>query len=220
MRSFSLEISLIIGEQHQSGKTSINSSIRVGFVDLATPPHLTTQAIKVIKYNGGINAFEERYGDYYVAGYRLGGDTAMLMSSSSTETKEKEVYGVTVTEDVLFFEHSDSWSKEFNAFSSESSLKLLGYDTLSATNWSEDSRGAQREAVRLLRKSRDIALSTQCLGERLSAILDEMGLGDGGELTMEQCDALTKKGLVVELVLLPLRTVRHVMEWMIHDNLI
>ncbi|KAK4221371.1 hypothetical protein QBC38DRAFT_377261 [Podospora fimiseda] len=203
-----------------SNKASIRSSIRAGTVELECQPRLTNQAIITVKYNGGVPALEERYGDYYVAGYKLGGDTAMLLSSSSYATKEKEVYGVTLTVEVLFFEASKHWEKDFNTFASGSSLKLMGYDTLEGKNWNEASSGRGEAAARLFQKSKEIALSTQCMGERLSQILDEMGLHNGDELTMEQCDALTKKGIVVELVLMPIRTLRHVMEWMVQDNII
>lgn len=173
----------------------------------------------MVKYGGGIPAFERRYGDYYVAGYRLGGDTAMLMSSSSYKTKVTETIGVTVTVEVLFWEISDHWETDFKFFASGRSLKLLGYDTLGARNWNESASG-NAEVAELFVRSKDIALSTQSLGERLSGILDDMGLHHGDELTMEQCDKLTKAGVVVELVLMPVRGLRHVLEWAYQDNII
>ncbi|RFN44899.1 hypothetical protein FIE12Z_10880 [Fusarium flagelliforme] len=207
-----------VQQNTDSNKASIRASIRSGFVELATQPRLTDKAITVIKFGGGIPSLEARYGDYYVAGYRLGGDTAMLMSSSSYNTKEKEVFGVTVSVEVLFFESSTHWEKDFNLFASGTSLKLQGYDTLSAQNWNESSSGDS--GATLFERSKVIANNTQNLGERLSAILDRMKLQSGAELTMEQCDNLTRSGIVVELVLMPIRTTRHVLEWAVQDNII
>jgi hypothetical protein len=203
-----------------SNKTSIRASLRAGSVELACPPRLTDKAIATIRYNGGIEALESRYGDYYVAGYRLGGDTALLLSSAAHATKEREVYGVTVTVEVLFFEASKHWEKAFDTFASGSTLTLLGYDTLAGRNWNERAEGAGESAARLFDSSKEIVLSTQCLGERLSKILGDMGLQDGVELDAQTCDELIRKGVVVELVLRPIRTLRQVIQWMLQDNII
>jgi hypothetical protein len=61
---------------------------------LSAIPKLTDQAIIVVKYQGGINTFEERYGDYYVAGYRLGGDTGVLFGTSKSTTFKDEALSV------------------------------------------------------------------------------------------------------------------------------
>ncbi|KAG7294216.1 hypothetical protein NEMBOFW57_004286 [Staphylotrichum longicolle] len=203
-----------------SNKTSIRASLRTGSVELARAPRLTDQAIAMIRYNGGIEALESRYGDYYVAGYRLGGDTALLLSSSAHATKERKVYGVTVTTEVLFFEASKHWEKAFDTFASGSTLTLLGYDTLAGKNWNERAEGGGEGAARLFDSSKEIGLSTQCLGERLSDILDGMGLQDGAELDAQTCDELIRKGVVVELVLRPVRTLRQAIQWMLQDNII
>lgn len=203
-----------------SNKTSIRASLRAGSVELAQQPRLTDKSIATIRYNGGIEALEARYGDYYVAGYRLGGDTAMLLSSAAHATKEREVYGVTVKVEVLFFEASKHWEKAFDTFSSGSTLTLLGYDTLAGKNWKERAEGGGETAAQLFASSKDIALGTQCLGERLSDILDDMGLHDGTELDAQTCDELIRRGVVVELVLRPVRTLRQVVRWMLQDNVI
>ena len=66
----------------QSDKTSIRASVRAGTIELEREPRLTKEAIIEIKYGDGYQGFCERYGDYYLAGYRLGGDTGLMLSSS------------------------------------------------------------------------------------------------------------------------------------------
>jgi len=110
----------------QSDKTSIRSSVRSASVELERSPRLTTEATIAIKYDGGYANFCERYGDYYVAGYRIGGETGLLISSSSFRTKKVEKFGVKVTLEVLFVEVSKTWSKDFEEFGAGRSLKLLG----------------------------------------------------------------------------------------------
>ena len=203
-----------------SNKTSIRASLRAGSVELACQPRLTEKSKAIIRYNGGIEALEARYGDYYVAGFRLGGDTALLLSSAAHVTKDREVYGVTLKAVVLFFETSKHWKKDFDTFTSNSTLTLLGYDTLAGKTWNERAEGAGDPSARLFEASKDIALSTQCLDGRLANILDGMRLRDGAELDALTCDELIREGVVVELVLRPIRALRQVMHWVLQDNVI
>ncbi|KLU89846.1 hypothetical protein MAPG_08815 [Magnaporthiopsis poae ATCC 64411] len=204
-------------KNQDADKTSMRATLRMGTVELTRPPRLTNEAITAIKC-GGIAAMEEQYGDYYVAAYQLGGDSGMLISSSSHREAQKEVYGVTVKTEALFWEESVHTEMQFETFSSGCALTLYGYDTLDRKTWEQRAQGAGQAAADLYRTSQDVAGRTQFLGARLDRVVKEMDLKDGDMLSLEQCDELTRRGVVVEVVLRPVRMLREVLEHMLDDK--
>ena len=202
----------------QSEKQSVRSSVRAGSITLQRPPRLTTDAIITINYNGGYSAFCDRYGDYYLAGYRIGGETGILMSASSFRSQKDESYGVKVTLEVLIFEASKTWTKDFHEFNTGRSLKLLGYDTLEGANWNSTASG---DGVSSLRQQTLALISrSQSILNRVEAALDDLEMCDVAGLTNEQCDRLAQAGLVVELLLEPLHTLRDLKRWTLEKNII
>ncbi|TAQ87212.1 hypothetical protein B7494_g4481 [Chlorociboria aeruginascens] len=197
-------------ENKDSNKSSIRTSVRAGTVTLTRQPKLTNEAIITIKYHGGLPAFQQRYGDYYVAGYRLGGDTQMMLSGSNSSKRELEKFGVTVKAEVLFVEASTTYTKDFEENGATSELSLIGYDTLDCDNWKCEKGSLalemQTQAAKVIEKS-------QSLDVRISGKLNELGIEDGAYLSNETCRKLTEAGLVVELILLPVGTLRQVIEW-------
>lgn len=174
----------------------------------------------MLKYDsGGYTAFTETYGDYFVWGYRLGGDTGVLLSSSRFSSQQVESYGIEATLEVLFVEVSKTWAKDFRTFSADTAMKLLGYDTLSDRNWAAavtttaaDGGGGGGLAA-LVETMGGITRDAHNLVERTWEALEAQGLKDGDELTHEQCESLTGNGLAVELVLLPMSALRDVARW-------
>lgn len=165
----------------------------------------------MLKYDGGYAAFTEKYGDYFVWGYRLGGDTGLLLSSSSFATKRVESYGIQATLEVLFVEVSKTWTKDFRTFSAGKSMRLLGYDTLSDSNWNVTT--AQDGIAALVERMDGITLDAHNILERTLQVLAAQGMKEGDELTHEQCEFLTGSGVAVELVLLPMSALRDVARW-------
>lgn len=89
-------------DAHQSDKISLNSSCRAGTIKFQREPRLTKEAIIEIKHGGGCKGLCKKNGDYYPAGYRLGGDTGILLSASGHRREQIDKYGVTATVTVLF----------------------------------------------------------------------------------------------------------------------
>lgn len=206
--------------EDEANKMSIRATNRAGYVAFERQPLLTTEAIITIKYEGGITAFHERYGDYYVAGYRLGGDTGLMLSGSDSARKELEHLGVTLKVKVLFIEKSKTWTKHSVTSSQASALTLSGYDTLDNQHWSlgVGEEGTSTEAVQ--QRAADVMSKSQTLEGRIQDGLDDMNIVDGQDLSFEDCDKLTKAGLGVELVLLPVTSLRQVILWLQEDNVI
>lgn len=182
------------------------------------PPRLTTDAVVMIKYGDGYPAFCHRYGDYYLSGYRVGGETGILISASSFSSKKVETFGIKVTLEVLFFEASKTWTKKFHEFDSSRSLKLLGYDTLEGVNWNSSTSGGGVNCLRS--QTLSLVSRSQSILDRVEAALDGLEMSDRTQLTNEQCDRLTEAGLVVELLLQPMYSLRDVKRWTIENDII
>jgi hypothetical protein len=58
---------------------------------------LNKEAIIEIKYGEGFESLCKKYGDYYLAGYRIGGDTGILMSASGHTREQIDEYGITAS---------------------------------------------------------------------------------------------------------------------------
>lgn len=172
----------------------------------------------MLKYGGGYELFAEKYGDYFVWGYRLGGDTGLMLSSSSFTSKKVEKYGIKATLEVLFIETEKNWTKDFHSFEAGKSLRLLGYDTLGDRNWNVNTSESGISA--LSEQAEEATRESQNILERVWQMLEAQGLKDGDELSHEQCEFLTGNGIAVELVLLPMSSMRDVARWTTEDDVI
>ncbi|KAL2208304.1 hypothetical protein CC79DRAFT_1272629 [Sarocladium strictum] len=222
-----------IQENKDSDKISLNATCRAGTITLQRQPRLTKEAIIEIKYGGGYEGLCERYGDYYVSGYRLGGDTGILMSASGQRREQIDKYGVTATVEVLFVEVSKTWEKDFRTFSSGRQVRLLGYDTLDAKSWNrfraagDDVKEMMAWAAKapsgedsLRADTNAIMTRSESLLERIYEVLDKHEYRNGQSLTFFQCEELLAEGIVIELMLEPMRRIRDVIQWRAEDNII
>jgi hypothetical protein len=142
----------------------------------------------------------------------------LLISSSSFRTKKVEKFAVKVTLEVLFIEVSKTWIKDFHEFGAGKSLRLIGYDTLAGENWSSMTEGIGVDTVKS--DALEIVRRSQSILERVSQTLDRLELWDGQDLTSAQCESLIQAGVVVELILLPMASIRDVAQWRIERDII
>jgi hypothetical protein len=115
----------------------MNASCRAGTIEFQRQPRLSKEAIIEIKYGGGYEALCERYGDYYLSSYRLGGDTGILMSAAGHTREQIDKYGITATVTVLMLSGSEHWEKDFKSFVADRRTQLLGYDTIDERHGSD-----------------------------------------------------------------------------------
>ncbi len=198
-------------------------------------PRLTKEAIIEIKYGGGYEGLCERYGDYYLTGYRLGGDTGILMSASGHQREQIDTYGITATVTVLFVSASEHWEKDFRTFGAGRQVELLGYDTLDNKNWQRFS-AAGDDDIKELKAWADnepavdvdslradinaIMTRSENLLERIGEVLERHGYQNGERLTFAQCEELLAEGIVIELLLEPMSRLRDVVRWRLEKNII
>ncbi|CAI7678896.1 unnamed protein product [Penicillium pancosmium] len=201
-----------VQENKDSDKISLTSSCRAGTIEFQSQPRLTMEAIGEIKYGGGYEGLCQRYGDYYLSGYRLGGDTGILMSASGHSRTKIEKYGITAT----------------------LTVSLLGYDTLENKNWKNFSAagddvkemeawasgGSAMDADSLRADTDAIMTRSENLLERVGEVLEKHGYRNGQSLTFAQCEGLVQEGIVVELLLQPMSRLRDVIRWMNERDII
>ncbi|CAD6886563.1 unnamed protein product [Tilletia controversa] len=249
--SGSLKYDRHLSQNNDDIKTSVRASYRCGTVLLRQPPELSQEAQIELKYGGGIDAFEQKYGDYYLFGYNLGGDNSMMVSTNSmsmslAERKTLSIKLETFLFDIEFTQHFDSAESSASA-----SLRVTGYDTLTASILDDEKSWAASSTAEFDRMQRETARMRN-LGSMLPTRVEqkaaELGLllGPAGmvqqrlksdlakrnntpfapmaalEKTVDKelCDRLIKSCLVVELVLMPVRSLRQVRYWMTEDDII
>jgi hypothetical protein len=195
---------------------------------------LNKEAIIEIKYGGGYEALCERYGDYYLSGYRLGGDTGILMSAAGHTREQIDKYGITATVTVLMISGSKHWEKDFKSVVAGRRTQLLGYDTIDGITWKRSSAAGTEMAEMQAWGGYDpkvdneslrtdveaIMTRSENLLERILDVLKQHGYRNGASLTFNQCEELVAEGIVVELLLEPLWRLRDVVQWRLDDNII
>ncbi|KAK0543045.1 hypothetical protein OC846_006545 [Tilletia horrida] len=233
-------------------KTSFRASYRCGTILLRDPPQLTLESQRILKYDGGIEAFERKYGDYYVFGYNLGADNSMMVSTNSKSMSLNERKTLTVKVETFFFDINFTEHFDSAEASASASLRCTGYDSLEGSvmdreqSWSASSTPefarmqAEMQRMRLLganlpsrveRRTADLGLllgpdsivksrlSTDVLNKSNNTPYAPLGTLER-EVDQDTCDRLIKSGLVVELVLMPVRTLRQVRYWISEDDII
>ena len=197
-------------------------------------PRLTKEAIIEIKYGDGYEGFCKKYGDYYLAGYRLGGNTGILLSASGHRREETESYNITATVTVVGLSYSDNWKDDVKAFCQGRNVKLLGYDTLDSMTWKKTSGRTDNiwemmaweaydpavDANTLRATADEILARSESLLERIGEVLEKHRHRNGDCLTFVQCEKLMKEGVVVELLLEPMSRLRDVVSWRIDTDII
>lgn len=204
----------------QAAKSSIRASYRSGIVSLTKTLPITEEAKRVIKYDGGIEALTERFGDYYVGGYALGGDTGALVSAASVDSQFYKRLKIILKIQILFITIRTTLVDELqrSQFSLQSE-SLSGYDSLSNTYVLATSRrGSRPEDV--LSAAENLANLAQNLASRVDEKMVHTGLDKNGPLTLEDCERLFASGLVVELLLFPVALIRDVLVWRTNTNII
>lgn len=213
---------------------SIKTSYRAGTITLQSRPALSLDALVVLKHQGGIPAFKYFYGDYYVAGYRLGGDAAVALSESAFATSKVENLSVKVSVQVLFVKASKIHAKFFRSSDAGSGFRVSGFDTLSQTlvpagspvsvysaGSSADSGSAMEELAMQAKAMEELCVK---LPRRVSRQIQNVGLEREQEVSWERLQEILEderaSRLVVEVILLPITSLRPVLEWSMSADII
>ncbi|KAK2593760.1 hypothetical protein QQS21_008521 [Conoideocrella luteorostrata] len=185
-------------------KASIHTSFRCGKVTLAHFPSLSRDAIRILRTSSDPSrAFSDKFGDYFVGGYILGGANSTLASGAGASERSSEHLSVSLEVHVLFTSYSDTVNKQSADYSSLGTATLTAFDSLDA--YQTEVKASEYEAYRnATQASRDNRQRGAALQERVKARLNAVDLGSSGaQLPWERCAELCRSGLVLELLMLP-----------------
>lgn len=187
-----------------------------------TAPKLNDSAKVILKHQGGIEAFKRHYGDYYVSGYRIGGEAGLLLSVAACAKDVTDTYSFTLAAQAFIFKVSKTYRKFFSEASASSTMTLSGYDTLGSRQITlkGSGTGGGGDIMKLMETANDYENLGQNLDFRIEERMREFSLEPDETIGLEICDAICKSGVVVELLLSPMVTLREVMLWGKNDNII
>ncbi|ETS81498.1 hypothetical protein PFICI_06500 [Pestalotiopsis fici W106-1] len=192
-------------EDQNTTKHSIRESVRSGTIYMASTPDLGPEAQRILRCPAelkdiAIERFKRRFGDYYVAGLRLGGDSSVFVSVDEASKSSAETFKVKVNIRVLFWSTSIEHSHEERAASQSLSFQFAAFDSLTQTHETL-SNGEPFEQVReLVKVYTDLGGS---LNQRIADLRDKLGLEKDKILNPSDIASICQSGLVVEVILQP-----------------
>ncbi|KAK0629293.1 hypothetical protein B0T17DRAFT_615088 [Bombardia bombarda] len=193
-------------ENENSVQASRNATCRVGRIVLDGPLPFSPEAVMLLCARDGPARFRQRYGDYYVCGYELGGDAGACLSASSASKSKTETLELTVTVKVLFVKVSVTHKTSSSSSSAESKLSFSGYNTLTKQTESVAvvSKRAYDEKQALINQAAVRYLATVAnLPQEVRKRMRQLKLCDGQALPLNACADICQSGLVVQLLLAP-----------------
>ncbi|XEV01244.1 hypothetical protein FSHL1_006531 [Fusarium sambucinum] len=207
-------------ENNDASKTSVMTTYRAGSVTFSRPPNLSEAALQTLKYNGGLSAFKQRWGDHYVAGYRIGGDAGVMMSLGSSSKTVSESITICIKVEILFFSFEDSWTKSWSSAESDLRVTLSCFSTLEQAKIQEQRQLGDPKLYSFIQEARGIHNRAQGLVDTVQRKLDQLGVSKDKHVTTEQCVGLCQSGVVVELLLFPVENLRELQYWNTDENVI
>jgi hypothetical protein len=172
-------------------------------------PKLEINAARLLKSsNDPVNEFRLTYGDFYVAGYRVGAVNNTTISGELANKAFFEAKRVELEIKVLFAKKHISINEVIQSSSGEGGLSVLAFDSLTGFHSNfiartfEDSLRAGGIAAGNKQNAMNIATRT-------AEILDkDFSLGHEGTVLQDAVDRLCDHGLVTELLLSPFALLR------------
>ncbi|KAK7435785.1 hypothetical protein VKT23_019483 [Stygiomarasmius scandens] len=188
-----------------SKKVSLQASLRIGRIIPNTSYHLSTDALALLRASP--TEFHRTYGDYFLGGFVLGADTATFLSTSSSRDLKAEMKQIQVQ--AKFFGMKKTVYDKRTSSQSDSSnydITFNGFDSLDGVGYNAKAAD-ERSYMEIQEKATKNVSGGINLDKRVKDILKGLGLGtameDVVQVTEEQCRAVCKSGLVVELMFLP-----------------
>ncbi|RPA86776.1 hypothetical protein BJ508DRAFT_357872 [Ascobolus immersus RN42] len=210
----------LVLENHDGSKTSIQASYRSGTVHFSNPPKLSNEALITLKYEGGLEALKKRYGDYYVAGFNIGADAGVMLSKSTESRLAEERLELEIKIKILFATIRKRTTDTSWSFSSDAKITLAGFYTLESLLLDQKVVGGGEAFFDMVEKAISVIERMDDVPAEVEKILENLGVRRGVDVTHEMCEELCLSGVVAELILLPVETLREVQIWNLNDNII
>ncbi|KAL7911421.1 hypothetical protein GGI35DRAFT_492692 [Trichoderma velutinum] len=194
-----------------ASRASYNSRLRCGSIALVEDPPLSQAAKILLQSQDGPTLFSKLYGDYFVAGYVLGADSGACLAASNAANSSTKTITTTVEVKVLWSEFTETTSSTHIQQSASSDLAFYGYDTLDNINVSLRA-GLGQPTDHIREAARVCMAKTNALQSRLKERLGELDIKEGNMASVDQCRLTVDGGIVVELMLVPYRSLKQYVE--------
>lgn len=174
----------------------------------AETPRLSLEAMNILRKSEDPHKdFKERYGEYYVSAYILGGRNANTLGAMMDTSSSTMDLAGQVKIKVFFAKITVGFSKHESSFSQSVNVSLVAHDTLD--HWecyrAATDAGSYNELVSTASQN---GANGSMLAHRVTQRLESLGLVSGQELSWDACESLFHKGVVVEILLLPYARLR------------
>lgn len=184
-----------------------------GCIEFEEPPEFSRAAREAVRQgrNSTDDPFKTKYGDYYVAGLRIGAanGTELSAASSSDFSSESKSYSVTVKVKVLCWTatttKSDSSSQ--SSLKASGTIKFNGYDTLSTSHTDASGKDYSSHQLIIGRANGNLEKGKLLQG-RLQEAARKFALVDGAVVSQSQVEEILTSGMVIEIQLLPYAKLR------------
>ncbi|KAL7807168.1 hypothetical protein V8C44DRAFT_337873 [Trichoderma aethiopicum] len=210
--SVSVQFDKDVMENRDSNKASVTTSYRAGTVAFVRPPKLSADAFDVL-CGKGINGFHATYGDFYVGGYRIGGDASVLFSTDASSRSETETQRVKIDVESWFGDYHEQSATTSTTTERSMVVHVSAYSTIEQALISEAVQMGTPEFQVVVDKGRGIYQRARRLDDSVTKVLRETGVSKGRLVTREQCAQLCGRAVVIELLLVPVECLRQVRYW-------
>lgn len=170
-------------------------------------PTLSNEARSLLKSSHGEHRFRTKFGDYYVAGYVLGGDAGAYVSTDQQSRDTKTTKSVTVKVKVLFFSKSKTASCTGTTHDEEQECVFCGYDTIGDAQTAGHARN-KAEILGMQASTQEYLGYVEQLPRRVMQELAKLGIVKQKQMSHTDCGKICSSGLVVQLTLMPFSTLR------------
>jgi len=201
-------------ENRDTNKASVTTSYRAGTVAFVRAPELSADAFRVL-HGRGIDEFKAQFGDYYVDGYRIGGDASVLFSTDASARSETETKRVDISVESCFGDQHEQWATSSTNTEQNTEVHVSAYLTTEQVLMAETVRMGTPSFQAAIQKGRSIHKRAQELDDSVAKVLKEIGVRQGKLVTRQQCAQLCERAMVVELLLVPVECLRQVRYWTI-----
>ncbi|RHZ67384.1 uncharacterized protein CDV56_109626 [Aspergillus thermomutatus] len=210
--SVSVQYDRDVLENRDSTKVSVTTSYRAGSVVFARPPELSADAFQIL-YGRGPDEFKAIFGDYYVGGYRIGGDASVLFSTDTSSRSETETKSVKISVESWFGDYHKEWSTSSTSTEHHAEVRVSAYSTLEQALVGETVMIGTARFQAAIEQAQGIHQRAQGLADSIAKELAQIGVKKGKLVTQQQCIQLCESGAVIELLLLPVESLRQVRYW-------
>ncbi|KAG7406377.1 hypothetical protein Forpe1208_v013961 [Fusarium oxysporum f. sp. rapae] len=173
--SVSVQYDRNVMENRDSNKASVTTNYRAGSVAFVSPPDLSAVAFKILRTEG-VESFKEVFGDYYVGGYRIGGDASVLFSTDASSRSESEAQSLKITVETWLGDWEESSSSSSSSHEQKAEVHISAYSTIEKLLVDKTVKLGSPELQVAIQQGRGIYKRAQELEDTVAKVLDNVGI--------------------------------------------